>query len=108
MLGSCDFVEEEDGQKFGPHQLRLAIINHFIDYRELLFDEISEEIRLVHGALEDTDSGNGGYSYKSYLEYMMKNKGVVRYYNDKRHCFDVVCEDYSNVCRHILQGAIPS
>ena len=74
VLGSCDFVEEEDGQKFGPHQLRLAIINHFIDYRELLFDEISEEIRLVHGALEDTDSGNGGYSYKSYLEYMMKNK----------------------------------
>ena len=73
VLESCEFLEESDRKKFGAHQLRLAVINHIIDQRELLFDEFAEDIKYCYGALEDTESGNGGYSFKTYLERMMKN-----------------------------------
>ena len=73
VLESCEFVDEGERKKFGAHQLRLAIINHIIDQRELLFDEIAEDIKYCYGAFEDTESGNGGYSFKTYLQRMMKN-----------------------------------
>ena len=34
--------------------------------------KISDDIKYIYGALEDTKSGNGGYTYKSYLKYMMQ------------------------------------
>ena len=73
VLESCEFLEESDRKKFGAHQLRLAVINHIIDQQELLFDEFAEDIKYCYGAFEDTESGNGGYSFKMYLERMMKN-----------------------------------
>ena len=73
VLESCEFLDESDRKKFGAHQLRLAVINHIIDQRELLFDEFAEDIKYCYGAFEDTESGNGGYSFKTYLKRMMKN-----------------------------------
>ena len=73
VLESCEFLEESDRKKFGAHQLRLAVINHIIDQRELLFDEFAEDIKYCYGAFKDTKSGNGGYSFKTYLKRMMKN-----------------------------------
>ena len=73
VLESCEFLEESDRKKFGAHQLHLAVINHIIDQQELLFDEFAEDIKYCYGAFEDTESGNGGYSFKTYLKRMMKN-----------------------------------
>ena len=73
VLDSCEFIDEEQGKKFGAHQLCLAVINHMINQWDILFDEITDDIRYCYGGFEDQDSGNGGYSYKTYLELMMKN-----------------------------------
>ena len=55
VLESCEFVDEGERKKFGAHQLRLAIINHIIDQRELLFDEIAEDIKYCYGAFEEME-----------------------------------------------------
>ena len=47
-------MDKEQWKKFGAHQLRLAITNHIIDQRELLFDEIAEYIKYCYGAFKDT------------------------------------------------------
>ena len=73
VIDSCKFIDEEEGKKFGAHQLPLAVINHIIDQWDILLDEITDDIRYCYGRFEDEDSGNGGSSYKSYLELMMKN-----------------------------------
>ena len=39
----------------------------------MLFDEFAEDIKYCYGAFKDTESGNGGYSFKKYLKRMMKN-----------------------------------
>ena len=65
--------DQEESKKFGYHQLRLMAVEHLVMYRELLFDEISEDIRMTYGALEDVEEEGSSYSYKSYCEYMMKN-----------------------------------
>ena len=73
VLKSCEMEDHVEGKKFGHHQLRLCLINHLIDYRNELFDEISEDIQMVYGALEDVESSTGSMSYKSYLLYMMRD-----------------------------------
>ena len=45
VLESCEFLDESDWKKFAAHQLRLAVINHIIDQREVLFDEFAEDIK---------------------------------------------------------------
>ena len=73
VLKSCEMEDHVEGKKFGHHQLRLCLINHLIDYRNELFDEISEDIKMVYGALEDVESSTGSMSYKSYLLYMIRD-----------------------------------
>ena len=77
ILNSCDFVDPSEGKKYGYHQLRLQAVNHMVMQRDLLFDEVKEDIRMTYGALEDVEgelrAGGGGLSYKSYCQYMMGN-----------------------------------
>ena len=43
-------------------------------YRDLLFEELKEDIRMTCGALEDVKENEAvGYSYMSYSEYIMKS-----------------------------------
>ena len=65
--------DQHEGRKYSHHQFRLAVVNHFVDYREKLFEEVKEDIRMSYGALEDVESETGSMSYKTYLQYMMKN-----------------------------------
>ena len=74
MLASCDFEDMREGKKYSHHQLRLQAVNHMVLHRDVLFDELSEDIRMTYGALEDVEENEaGGYSYKTYLEYIMKD-----------------------------------
>ena len=73
VLKYCDFVDEEQGKRYGHHQLRLQVIEHMVTYRGELFKELKEDIRLTYGALEDVDENGQGYSYYSYLKTMCKD-----------------------------------
>ena len=73
VLKCCDFVDEEEGKKYGHHQLRLQVIEHMVTYRGELFKELKEDIRLTYGALEDADENGQGYSYHSYLKTMCRD-----------------------------------
>ena len=75
MLASCDFEDMREGKKYSYHQLRLQAVDHMVLHRDVLFDELSEDIRMTYGALEDVEENEaGGYSYKTYLEYIIKDE----------------------------------
>ena len=74
VLKCCDFVDEEQGKRYGHHQLRPQVIEHMVTYRGELFKELKEDIRLTYGALEDVDENGQGYSYHSYLKTMCQDK----------------------------------
>ena len=66
--------DQMEGKKYGFHQLRFQAVEHMVTHRDLLFEQLSEEIRMTYGALEDVEQNEGGgYSYKSYCHYMRKN-----------------------------------
>ena len=74
VIGSCDKDNEIEGQKYRHHQLRLQVINHMVMQREMLFDELKEDIQMTYGALEDIEGGQGkGFSYKTYCLHMLKD-----------------------------------
>ena len=70
MLGACEFEDFFEGMKYGFHQLRLQFVLHLVEQRELLFDEIQDDIKMSYGGFEDAET----YSYKTYLLEMMKNQ----------------------------------
>ena len=74
VLKSYHFENKKFGKRLSPHQLFLEIINHMIEQQKLLFDLLSDGIKLVYREVKDLDVGQVGYSYKTYLEYMMKRK----------------------------------
>ena len=69
VIGGCEFEDEKSGKKFGPHQLRLMFVNHLVQYRDTLFDEVKDDIKMQFGGFEDSET----YSYKTYLLHMMKD-----------------------------------
>ena len=69
VIGSCEFEDEKAGKKFGCHQLRLMFVNHLVQYRDTLFDEVKDDIKMQFGGFEDAET----YSYKTYLLHMMKD-----------------------------------
>ena len=74
VLNCCDMEDQFEGQKYGFHQLRLQAVEHMVTHRDLLFDTLKEEIRMTYGALEDVEANEaGGYSYKTYCQYMRQN-----------------------------------
>ena len=46
------------------------MVLHLVEQREILFEEIKEDIKMCYGGTEDTET----YTYKSYCKKMMKNK----------------------------------
>ena len=67
------FAEYEDylqGLKFGFHQLRLQMVLHLVEQRELMLEEVENDIKMCYGGFEDTET----YTYKSYCKHMMKNR----------------------------------
>ncbi|MCG8625967.1 MAG: hypothetical protein MJE68_28720, partial [Proteobacteria bacterium] len=70
VLGACEYEDYLEGRKYGHHQLRLQLVNHLVQYREELFDEVVDDIKMCYGGFEDEET----YTYKTYLQYMMKNR----------------------------------
>ena len=70
VLGACEHEDFFQGMKYGFHQLRLQFVLHLVEQRELLFDEIEDDIKMSYGGFEDAET----YTYKSYLLEMMKNQ----------------------------------
>ena len=64
VLGACKYEDYFEGLKFGYHQLRLMMVLHLVEEREILFEEIKEDIKMCYGGIEDTET----YTYKSYYK----------------------------------------
>ena len=45
-------------------------MNHLVQYREVMFDEVKDDIKMQFGGFEDTET----YIYKTYLQHMMKDR----------------------------------
>ena len=49
-------------------------VEHMVMYKDVLFEELKEDIRMTYGVLEYVEGdAEGRYSYKTYCEYIMKN-----------------------------------
>ena len=62
VLKSCHFKNKEFVKRLGPHKLCLVIINHVIEQQKLLFDLLSDDIKLYRAA-KYLDVGQVGYIY---------------------------------------------
>ena len=47
VLGSCDMEDQVEGKKYGFHQLRLQAVDHMVLHRDVLFDELSKDIKMM-------------------------------------------------------------
>ena len=45
-----------------------------IDEHELLVDLLKDNIKMMYGAVEDVDEGQGGFTYKRYLQYKIDDQ----------------------------------
>ena len=70
VIGACKYEDYWEGLKFGFHQLRLQMILHLVEQRELLLEEVENDIKMCYGGFEATET----YTYKNYCKKMMKNK----------------------------------
>ena len=59
-----------EGLKYGYHQLRLQFVNHMVQERDILYDELVKDIKMCYGGFEDCET----FTYKTYCQKMMQNK----------------------------------
>ena len=70
VLGSCEMEDYFEGLKYGYHQLRLQFVNHMVQERDILYDELVKDIKMCYGGFEDCET----FTYKTYCQKMMQNK----------------------------------